>query len=204
MPEPLAGRRAALAALAARLERAGAGPQAVWAPLARLTAAELLATDGPAASPVDLVAELAAVCTAVKTAVRRRPGWLCATLPPVPLPVQARPRLIRAAVLCVLAGAMAQEGPALVRCAPSGGAVLLVLRGGTPCAAGPAPALLQRLAVEGNGTAVFLAGTRFGAALRLPLARGMPKPTRPAEDLLADRYSLLYQFLGPYCAGPWL
>lgn len=202
MPLPTyAERRAMLAAMAARLALAGRGPQAVWAPLARLTAAGLLCPAVPSA--VDLPAELEAVYMAAAAAVRRRPGWLCADVPGIPLPVPARPQLVQAAVLCVLAGALRSGSPALLCCTAMPGAALLVLRGGRKGEVCPAPALLRRLAAEGGGTALFLAGEEFTAALRLPLAAGQPKPARPAEDLLADRYSVLYQFLGPFCAGPF-
>ena len=194
-------RRAMLAAMAARLAVAGQGQQAVWAPLARLTAAELLCPAVPGS--VDMPAELEAVYTAAAQAVRRRPGWLCADVPGLSLPVLARPRLVQAAVLCVLAGALHSGSSALLRCTAVPGAALLVLRGGRKDSVGPAPALLRRLAAEGGGTVIFTAGEDFAAALRLPLAGGQPKPARTAADLLADRYSVLYQFLGPFCAGPF-
>ena len=70
---------------------------------------------------------------------------------------------------------------------------------------GDAAALLERLAREAGGTALFLAHGAFGAALRLPRADGLPmrRPAR-AEELLADRYALPRLYLDGFCAEPEL
>ena len=80
------------------------------------------------------------------------------------------------------------------------GGVLLWFQGGAP--APETQALWARLAQEGGGTAVFGAGAVFTAAVRLPGLPGCAPAAAPAAALLLDRYSVLYQFLGPWAAAP--
>lgn len=198
--------RARLAEQAARRGLAGLDPQPVFGGLRLLTAAELLCPGPPPGHPVDAAAQLDALCRAVQSGVRRRPGWLYAMVPPGEvLPVAVRGRLLQAAVLCVLRGALGTGGSrAVVRCLPGSGSLLLCVQGG---AAALTPAdtlpLWKRLAAEGGGCAVFGAGPVFTAAVRLPLAAGTPAPCAGAETLLRDRYALPYVYLGEWLAHPW-
>lgn len=209
MPELYpAARRAALAEQAARRALSGLGPGAVLPRLRLATTAELLCPAPPPERALDLGGELEALFEAVRQAVRRRPGWLYAALPAAPLPVLVRPRLLQAAVLCVLRGALQNAAPAVVVCQAQGSAALLCLRGGAAGAAqgrgrGDATPLLLRLAQQGGGTAVFTGSGGFSAVVRLPTAPGLPLCVPAgAGALLADRYSLPYQYLSGFCAGP--
>lgn len=207
MEQPSSEIRARLAEQAARRELAGLDPQPVFGGLRLLTAAELLCPGPPPGKPVDTAAQLDALCRAVQSGVRRRPGWLYAMIPPgESLPAAVRGRLLQAAVLCVLRGALRTGGSrAVVRCLAGSGSLLLCAQGGaaalTPADTVP---LWKRLAVEGGGCAVFGAGPVFTAAARLPLAAGTPAPCTEAETLLRDRYSLPYVYLGEWLARPWV
>lgn len=192
--------RAALAEEAARRRAAGLSPEPVWAALRRLTVTELL---GPAAPGcADLDGTLAAVCEAARAAARRRPGWFYAVWEDAPV-LAVRPRLLTAAVCAALRGVLSLPGARGVLQAQTGPAgVLLRFQGGGPNP--EARALWARMAQEDGGTAAFGAGAVFTAAARLP---ALPGPAGapaglPAVALLADRYSVLYQFLGPWAALP--
>lgn len=202
MPEPPSP-RARLAEQAAARAARGAGPGALLPRLRLLTTAELLVPAAPCGAR-DLDAELDALCTACRQAVRRRPGWLYAMLPAMPLPVALRPRLLQAAVLCMLRGVLrTPDAAAVVACRPCRGAVLFSLHGGAARAMPrDTTALLARLAAEAGGTAVFNAGAGFAACLRLPLAAGAPRPCTQPGALLRDRFSLPYLYLAGYTAGP--
>lgn len=190
--------RAALAEQAAR----GDSPQQLLPRLRALTTAELLEPRPAPARAVELNAELDSLCRALTQAVRRRPGWLYLAPAPCPLPAAVRGRLLQAAVLCFVQGVLrTAEQRAVIVCRGTPGAALLTLRGGEP---GPeALELLQALAAECGGRFFRTDRSPFAAVLRLPLAPDLPlrEPVRPG-DLLADRYSLPYLYLGGDCAGP--
>ena len=197
--------REALAGQAARRSIRGLPPGAVLPRLRLLTTAELLCPAPPPACAADLRAEVEAVCLAVQRMLRRRDGWLCFVCGADALPVLARPALAQAAVLAWLRGALlaGAEEVSLV-CAGQGDGVRLSLSGGAD-PQGDAAALLEHLAREAGGTALFLAHGAFGAALRLPRADGLPLRTAPrAEELLADRYALPRLYLDGFCAEPEL
>lgn len=177
------------------------GAAAVQAQLRLVTTAELLCPSPPPTRAADLNAELDALCEALRGSVRRRAGWLYYAPAGTPLPVLARPRLLQAAVLCTLRGVLRSPGGrAVLTCRMQGGAAELTLRGGT--GGFDAPALLRRLAQEAGGCAVIGAGAPFAAALRLPLCTALPLRAAPtAEELLKDKYSLPYVYLGRDCAG---
>lgn len=188
-------RRESLAQRAALCSAAGRDTAPLLPALRRLTTAELLAAPGAATGAVDLGGAVSAVCRAAEQAVRRR-GWLDVGLCEAPLPVHAPARLLQAAVLAVLRGALLCNAAGSVRCFPLAGSAVLCLRGGSEPAA---TALLRHL----GGQLLLGANAPFTAILRLPLAQGAPtKTVCRAEDLLADRYSVLYQYLEGFCAGP--
>lgn len=202
-PEP----RTRLAEQAARRGLRGLDPLPVLSGLRLLTTAELLCPAPPPRRPADAAGTLEALCTAVQGSVRRRAGWLYAMIPPgQELPVGVRGRLLQAAVLCALQGALRTGGSrAVVRCLPDAGSLLLCLQGGAAALTPPdAVSLWKRLAAEGGGAAVFGAGPVFTACARLPLCTGSPAPAPAAEALLRDRYALPYVYLGEWCALPWL
>lgn len=197
--------RQALAGQAARRTARGLPPGAVLPRLRLLTTAELLCPAAPPVCAADACAELEAVCSAARCMLRRRDGWLRFACADKVLPVLVRPALLQAAVLAWMRGAlMAGADEVSLVCAEQGGAVRVSLCGGAD-PHGDAAALLERLAREAGGTALFLARGAFGAALRLPRADGLPlrKPAR-AEDLLADRYALPRLYLDGFCAEPEL
>lgn len=202
-PDP----RSRLAEQAARRGLRGLDPLPVWSGLRLLTTAELLCTAPPPRRPADAGTVLDALCRAVQAGVRRRAGWLYAMIPPgQALPVGVHGRLLQAAVLCALRGALRTGGSrAVVRCLPGADSLLLCLQGGaahlTPADTIP---LWKRLAAESGGTAVFGAGPVFTACARLPLRPGTPLSPPEAEDLLRDRYALPYVYLGEWCALPWM
>ena len=197
--------REALAGQAARRSACGLPPGTVLPRLRLLTTAELWCPAVPPACAAAACAEVAAACLAARGMLRRRGSWLCFFCGDGPLPVLARPALLQAAVLAWLRGALlAGAGEVSLVCDGQGGAVRLSLSGGAD-PQGDAAALLERLAREAGGTALFLAHGAFGAALRLPRADGLPlrRPSR-AEELLADRYALPRLYLDGFCAEPEL
>ena len=190
--------RAALAETAARRQSAGLAPGPVWSALRRLTVAELLRPG--AAGRTDLDGVLSAVCEAARAAARRRPGWLYAAWDAAPR-LAVRANLLTAAICAALRGVLALPGArGVLRAETRPGGVLLWFQGGAP--APETQALWARLAQEGGGTAVFGAGAVFTAAVRLPGLPGCAPAAAPAAALLLDRYSVLYQFLGPWAAAP--
>ena len=190
--------RAALAETAARRQSAGLAPGPVWSALRRLTVAELLRPG--AAGRTDLDGVLSAVCEAARAAARRRPGWFYAAWDEAPC-LAVRANLLTAAICAALRGVLALPGArGVLRAETRSGGVLLWFQGGAP--APETQALWARLAQEGGGTAVFGAGAVFTAAVRLPGLPGCAPAAAPAAALLLDRYSVLYQFLGPWAAAP--
>mgnify|MGYP001851796463 FL=1 len=190
--------RAALAETAARRQSAGLAPGPVWSALRRLTVAELLRPG--AAGRTDLDGVLSAVCEAARAAARRRPGWFYAAWDEAPC-LAVRANLLTAAICAALRGVLALPGArGVLRAETRPGGVLLCFQGGAP--APETQALWARLAQEGGGTAVFGAGAVFTAAVRLPGLPGCAPAAAPAAALLLDRYSVLYQFLGPWAAAP--
>ena len=190
--------RAALAETAARRQSAGLAPGPVWSALRRLTVAELLRPG--AAGRTDLDGVLSAVCEAARAAARRRPGWFYAAWDETPC-LAVRANLLTAAICAALRGVLALPGArGVLRAETRPGGVLLWFQGGAP--APETQALWARLAQEGGGTAVFGAGAVFTAAVRLPGLPGCAPAAAPAAALLLDRYSVLYQFLGPWAAAP--
>ena len=190
--------RAALAETAARRQSAGLAPGPVWSALRRLTVAELLRPG--AAGRTDLDGGLCAVCEAARAAARRRPGWFYAAWDEAPC-LAVRANLLTAAICAALRGVLALPGArGVLRAETRPGGVLLWFQGGAP--APETQALWARLAQEGGGTAVFGAGAVFTAAVRLPGLPGCAPAAAPAAALLLDRYSVLYQFLGPWAAAP--
>lgn len=190
--------RAALAETAARRQSAGLAPGPVWSALRRLTVAELLRPG--AAGRTDLDGVLSAVCEAARAAARRRPGWFYAAWDEAPC-LAVRANLLTAAICAALRGVLALPGArGVLRAETRPGGVLLWFQGGAP--APETQALWARLAQEGGGTAVFGAGAVFTAAVRLPGLPGCAPAAAPAAALLLDRYSVLYQFLGPWAAAP--
>lgn len=197
--------REALAGQAAHRSVRGLPPGTVLPRLRLLTTAELLCPGVPPVCAAEAGAEVEAVCLAAQQMLRRRDGWLRFACTDGPLPILARPALIQAAVLAWLRGALLAGADEVgLVCAGQGGAVHLSLCGGAD-PRGDAAALLERLAQEAGGTALFLARGAFGAALRLPRADGLPlrEPSR-REELLADRYALPRLFLDGFCAEPEL
>lgn len=190
--------RAALAETAARRQSAGLAPGPVWSALRRLTVAELLRPG--VAGRTDLDGVLSAVCEAARAAARRRPGWFYAAWDEAPC-LAVRANLLTAAICAALRGVLALPGArGVLRAETRPGGVLLWFQGGAP--APETQALWARLAQEGGGTAVFGAGAVFTAAVRLPGLPGCAPAAAPAAALLLDRYSVLYQFLGPWAAAP--
>lgn len=190
--------RAALAETAARRQSAGLAPGPVWSALRRLTVAELLRPGS--AGRTDLDGVLSAVCEAARAAARRRPGWFYAAWDEAPC-LAVRANLLTAAICAALRGVLALPGArGVLRAETHPGGVLLWFQGGAP--APETQALWARLAQEGGGTAVFGAGAVFTAAVRLPGLPGCAPAAAPAAALLLDRYSVLYQFLGPWAAAP--
>lgn len=190
--------RAALAETAARRQSAGLAPGPVWSALRRLTVAELLRPG--AAGRTDLDGVLSAVCEAARAAARRRPGWFYAAWDEAPC-LAVRANLLTAAICAALRGVLALPGArGVLRAETRPGGVLLWFQGGAP--APETQALWARLAQEGGGTAVFGAGAVFTAAVRLPGLTDCAPAAAPAAALLLDRYSVLYQFLGPWAAAP--
>ena len=190
--------RAALAETAARRQSAGLAPGPVWSALRRLTVAELLRPG--AAGRTDLDGVLSAVCEAARAAARRRPGWFYAAWDEAPC-LAVRANLLTAAICAALRGVLALPGArGVLRAETRPGGVLLWFQGGAP--APETQALWARLGQEGGGTAVFGAGAVFTAAVRLPGLPGCAPAAAPAAALLLDRYSVLYQFLGPWAAAP--
>lgn len=190
--------RAALAETAARRQSAGLAPGPVWSALRRLTVAELLRPG--VAGRTDLDGVLSAVCEAARAAARRRPGWFYAAWDEAPC-LAIRANLLTAAICAALRGVLALPGArGVLRAETRPGGVLLWFQGGAP--APETQALWARLAQEGGGTAVFGAGAVFTAAVRLPGLPGCAPAAAPAAALLLDRYSVLYQFLGPWAAAP--
>lgn len=207
MELPESEARTRLAEQAARRVRGGLDPGPVLGGLRLLTTAELLCPAPPPRRTVDAAGILEGVCAAVCAGVRRRAGWLYAMIPQKEeLPVMVTGRLLQAAVLCTLRGALCTGGSrAVVRCLPAKDAVLLCMRGGaatfTPA---DTPLLWKRLAAQGGGAAVFGAGPVFTAAARLPLHAGPALPCPSPEELLRDRYALPYVYLGEWFAQPWI
>lgn len=194
--------RCRLAEEAARRAAAGLEAGPVLAGLRRLTIAGLLA-DGPAPRrSQDLAGIARAVCGAADQAARRRPGWLYAMVPPDdPLPVAVHRTLLQAALLSALRGVLGCPGArGVLQCEAAGPGVRLRFQGGRP---DPDTAdLWRRCAREGSGAAAFGGGPVFTAAAWLPLGKTPPPPAPDARDLLRDRYSLVYQFLGEWSADP--
>lgn len=207
MELPESEARARLAEQAARRAKDGLDPLPVWGGLRLLTTAELLCHAPPPCRPADAAGVLDALCAAVSAGVRRRAGWLYAMVPAgETLPVPISGRLLQAAVLCALRGALHTGGSrAVVRCLPAKNFLLLCMRGGaaslTPADAIP---LWKQLAAQGGGTAVFGAGPVFTAAVRLPLCPGLCAPCAGSAELLRDRYALPYVYLGEWLARPWI
>lgn len=194
--------RAELAEEAARRALAGLDPGPVLERLRRLTVRELLQADAEPVQAADLAGELDAVCTALRGAVRRRPGWLYAALPGQEcLPVRVRGELLRAALLDAVRRSLPGGGPVVVECRPLHGAALLCVRGPTG-RGGAVPPLWRRMARQAGGTAVAGSGA-FSAVALLPLAVDLPLKKSPGSAaLLEDRYGLLYLFLNGVCAAP--
>ena len=207
MELPESEARTRLAEQAARRARAGLDPLPVLGGLRLLTTAELLCPAPPPRRTIAAAGVRAGVCAAGCAGVRRRPGGLYAMIPPgQELPLLVPGRLLQAAVLCALRGALRTGGSrAVVRCLPEKDALLLCMQGGAASltSADTVP-LWKRLAAQGGGTAVFGAGPVFTAAARLPLHPGTTAPCPAAEDLLRDRYSLPYVYLGDWFARPWV
>lgn len=175
--------------------------------LRALTTAEVLA-DGAPCAPLDAGAEWETLAEALRESVRRPEGWLYFSPAGEELPVAAGRRLLRAATLCTVENALAGTAARLVlQCRRQGRTALLTLRvsgGGeqTP----ESQRLWLRLAETTRGACVFnltrTTGT-FAAALRLPLTESAAlRPAEAPADLLHDRYSLLYLYLGRFCAAP--
>lgn len=185
----------------------GLDPQPVLSGLRLLTTAELLCPGPSPRRPADAAALLETLCAAIQSGVRRRAGWLYAMVPPERvLPVGVHGRLLQAAVLCALRGALRTGGSrAVVRCLPQSGSLLLCLQGGAAHLTPPDTVpLWKRLAGEGGGAVVFGAGPVFTVCARLPLCSGTPLPAPGPEELLRDRYALPYVYLGEWCALPWM
>lgn len=200
--EPHTADRDALSEQAARRALTGRTTAPVLPALRQLTKAELLCAAPPPARSTDAGAVLEALCEALRSCVRRRPGWLYAALPVgETLPVRVRPALLQAAVLDCLRRILCRGDAAVVECRRQGEGVLLCVRGG--CGGGAVPPLWRRMAREGGGTAVSSAGPGFAAAAWLPCRPGLPMQKAPgSESLLGDRFSLPYVFLSEFCAGP--
>lgn len=191
--------RSLLAEQAARRCLAGQGLGSVAARLRLVTTAELLCPAAPPQTVLDLCAELEMLCNAVQEVVRRRPGWLYFSFPEK-APVRVRRRLLYAAVLCAMRGALLTQRPATLLCEVLPDSILLQLRGGLP---GDAPLLLRRLARESDGVAVFSNSPSLSAALRLPRIPDHPPCEPPsAWDLIRDRFSLPYLYLSGFCVDP--
>lgn len=206
MELPESEARARLAEQAARRAKGGLDPMPVLGGLRLLTTAELLCPAPPPRRPADAAGLLDALCAAVCAGVRRRPGWLYAMIPGAEeLPVPVSGRLLQAAVLCVLRGALRTGGSrAVVRCLPQANSLLLCVRGGAAALTpGDTIPLWKRLAAQSGGAAVFGAGPVFTAAARLPMCPGRPLPCPQPEELLRDRYALPYVYLGEWFAQPW-
>ena len=208
--------RAALAETAARRQSAGLAPGPVWSALRRLTVAELLRPGGgrrpppgagggagggaPPRGPPPGARGRRAVCDPAGAAAGGRPGWFYAAWDEAPC-LAVRANLLTAAICAALRGVLALPGArGVLRAETRPGGVLLWFQGGAP--APETQALWARLAQEGGGTAVFGAGAVFTAAVRLPGLPGCAPAAAPAAALLLDRYSVLYQFLGPWAAAP--
>ena len=189
----------------ARLAEQAAAGLPVLPRLRLLWLGEALAAPAPP-RPLDLNAELDALAAALQESVRRRPGWLYFAPAPRPAPAAVPRRLLQAAVLCWVEGALAAAAPrAVLQLDAAPDAAVLVLRGGLGRSLPPdARALLLRLAAVCGGAVVQSGGPGpFTAALRLPLRGEAPvRPAPEAGDLLQDRYSPLQVFLSGYCAGP--
>lgn len=200
MLDQLAALRGALADKAATMPAAQLYPR-----LRLLTTAELLCPGPPPAKALLLGEEAQALCSALGEAVRCRRGWLFCAVPQddAALPVLVRPRLLQAAVLCVVQAALQSPAPqVVVRVQGQKGAALLCLHAGRAALPQDALPLLRRLARDAGGALVVNPAPRFGAVLRLPLAPGLALAVPTAcEDLLADRYSLPYLYLQRFCAG---
>lgn len=191
--------RGLLAEQAAHRCLTGQTLSSVLARLRLVTTAELLCPSAPPQTVLDLCGELEILCDAVQAVVRRRPGWLYSSFPEK-APVRVRRRLLYAAILCALRGALLTQRPATLLCEVLPDSVLLQLRGGLP---GDAPLLLRRLAQEANGVAVFSSGPFLSAALRLPRIPDQPVCAPPSEkELIRDRFSLPYLYLSGFCAEP--
>lgn len=191
--------RSFLAEKAAHRQLTGQELGSVTSRLRLVTTAELLCPAPPPRTTLDLCSELEVLCASVQEMVRRRPGWLYTAFSgTAPLPM--RRRLLHAAVLCVLRGALMMERPAVLLGEVHQGSVLLQLRGGHP---GDAPTLLHRLARESGGMAVFSNTAPLSAVLRLPLATNRLCCDPPLiQELLSDRFSLPYLYLTGFCAEP--
>lgn len=201
MPRIEGSARSRLAEEAARRALSGLGPGPVLDGLRRLTVAGLLAEGPVPRRPQDLSALARAVCAAAGQAARRRPGWLFAAIPPDSLPVAVHRTLLQAMLLSAVRGVLSRPGAhGVLRCETTGAAVRLRFQGGQ--ASGQTLALWRRCAREGGGAVVFGSAPVFTAAAWLPLAAPPPDPAPDCRDLLRDRYSLLYQFLGEWAALP--
>lgn len=121
--------------------------------------------------------------------------------PDDPLPVAVHRTLLQAALLSALRGVLGCPGArGVLQCEAAGPGVRLRFQGGRP---DPDTAdLWRRCAREGGGAAAFGGGPVFTAAAWLPLGKAPPPPAPDARDLLRDRYSLVYQFLGEWSADP--
>lgn len=169
-----------------------------------LCTAEALAAPAPTRA-LDLNEELEVLCTALREEVVCRAGWLYFASAGGVVPVALPRNLLQTALLCWVGGALAApERRAVLHLETAPGAAVLVLRGGTGRSLpADARALLLRAAAVCGGAVVQSGGSGpFTAALRLPLAPGLPVRAAPLpEDLLLDRYSPLQLFLPGFCAG---
>lgn len=201
MPRTEEPARCRLAEEAARRALSGLEPGPVLNGLRRLTVAGLLA-EGPAPRrPQDLAALARAACEAAAQAARRRPGWLFAAVPPECLPVAAHRTLLLAMLLSAVRGVLGCPGArGVLQCEAAGAVVRLRFQGGR--AGGQTACLWRRCARECGGAVAFGSAPVFTASAWLPLARTTPGPPQDWQDLLQDRYSLVYQFLGEWCARP--
>ena len=155
---------------------------------------------GGGAAPPDRAGGVRAGCYAAGAAAGGGPGWFYAAWDEAPC-LAVRANLLTAAICAALRGVLALPGArGVLRAETRPGGVLLWFQGGAP--APETQALWARLAQEGGGTAVFGAGAVFTAAVRLPGLPGCAPAAAPAAALLLDRYSVLYQFLGPWAAAP--
>lgn len=191
-------------ARAALAEYAAQG-QPVLPQLRLLCTAEALSAPAPARA-LDLNTELEALCTALQESVCCRTGWLYFAPAGQPVPVAVPRSLLQAAVLCWTCGVLSLPDPhaSLYLDATPRWAVLVLRGGRSHTLPADTRALLLRLAAVCGGAVVQSGGAGpFTAALRLPLAEGLPLRETPSHtELLFDRYSPLQVFLQEFCTGP--